>query len=59
VPIIVRPCKWKSQPVLKDLQALPEDGKPVITFSKDNGDRDKVWEDIATAIEKRANEARQ
>jgi small GTP-binding protein len=59
VPIIVRPCKWKSQPVLKDLQALPQDGKPVITFSKDNGDRDKVWEDIATAIEKRANEARQ
>jgi len=54
VPIIVRPCKWQSEPVLKDLQALPKDGKAVITFSKDNGERDQVWTDIATAIEKRA-----
>lgn len=54
VPIIVRPCKWQSEPMLKDLQALPKDGKPVIKFSKDNGDRDQVWEEIATAIEERA-----
>ncbi|HEX9931058.1 MAG TPA: TIR domain-containing protein [Pyrinomonadaceae bacterium] len=54
VPIIVRPCKWQSEPVLKDLQALPKDGKAVITFSKDNGDRDQVWTDIADVIEKRA-----
>jgi small GTP-binding protein len=54
VPIIVRPCKWQSEPVLKDLQALPKDGKAVITFSKDNGERDQVWTDIATVIEKRA-----
>jgi internalin A len=54
IPIIVRPCKWQSEPVLKDLQALPKDGKAVITFSPDNGERDQVWTDIATAIEKRA-----
>ena len=54
VPIIVRPCKWQSEPVLKDLQALPKDGKAVITFSKDNGERDQVWAEIATVIEKRA-----
>jgi small GTP-binding protein len=54
VPIIVRPCKWQSEPLLKDLQALPKDGKAVITFSKDNGERDAVWEQIATVIEKRA-----
>ena len=54
IPIIVRPCTWQSEPVLKDLQALPKDGKAVITFSKENGDRDQVWTDIATVIEKRA-----
>ncbi len=54
IPIIVRPCTWQSEPVLKDLQALPKDGKPVITFSKDTGDRDQVWTEIANVIEKRA-----
>jgi hypothetical protein len=54
IPIIVRPCKWQSEPVLKDLQALPGDDKAVITFSKATGDRDQVWTDIATVIEKRA-----
>ena len=46
IPIIVRPCKWESAPVLKVLQALPEDGKAVITFSKENGQRDEVWPDM-------------
>jgi hypothetical protein len=54
VPIIVRPCKWQSEPALKDLQALPRDNKAVITFAKDTGERDQVWADIATAIEGRA-----
>lgn len=56
IPIVVRGCTWQGEPVLKDLQALPADGKPVITFSKDNGDRDQVWADIAAVIEKRAKE---
>ncbi len=54
VPIIVRPCLWQSEPVLKRLQALPKDGKPIISFPKGNGKRDQVWTDIAKAIEKRA-----
>ena len=53
IPVIVRPCAWQSEPVLKDLQVLPKDGKAVITFSKDNGERDQVWADISTVIEKR------
>ncbi|MGH7451697.1 MAG: toll/interleukin-1 receptor domain-containing protein, partial [bacterium] len=56
IPIIVRDCLWQSEPVLKDLQALPTDGKAVITFSEATGDRDKVWTEIAQAIEKRARE---
>lgn len=58
IPIIVRPCKWQSEPVLKDLQALPRDNKAVIKFSKATGARDQVWTDIATVIEKRAKAKR-
>jgi small GTP-binding protein len=54
IPIIVRPCTWESEPVLKDLQALPKNGKAVIKFSKASGARDEVWKDIANAIEERA-----
>ena len=54
IPIIVHPCKWQSEPVLKDIQALPRDNKAVIKFKKATGDRDQVWSDIATVIEKRA-----
>ena len=54
LPIVVRDCLWQLEPVLKDLQVLPKDGKAVITFSKDNGDRDQVWADIATVVETRA-----
>ena len=54
IPIIVRPCTWKSEPVIKELQVLPKDGKAIITFTPEDGARDQVWTDIATAIEERA-----
>jgi hypothetical protein len=53
MPVIVRDCMWQSEPVLKDLQALPTDGKAVITFQEATGERDRVWTEIAQAIEKR------
>ena len=56
IPIIVRDCLWQSEPVLKDLQALPEDGKAIITFPIDTGARDKIWKTIAQEIEKRTEE---
>jgi hypothetical protein len=37
---------------LKDLQALPTDGKAVITFPNETGERDRVWMGIAQEIEK-------
>ena len=55
VPIIVRDCMWQSEPILKDIQALPRDGKPIITFPKENGERDTAWRNIAQAIERYAN----
>jgi WD40 repeat protein len=45
---------WQSEPVLRSLQVLPTDGKPVIRFPKGTGARDQVWADIARAIEDRA-----
>lgn len=51
IPIIIRPCMWSSEPVLKDLQALPKDGKAVITFPEETGERDQVWTDIAKALQ--------
>ena len=51
VPIIIRPCLWQNEPVLRDLQGLPKDGMPVVSFSKDNGARDQVWADICKSIE--------
>ncbi len=56
MPIIIRPCVWRSEETISSLQIMPEDGKAVITFSKDTGARDQVWADIAIVIEKRAKE---
>jgi hypothetical protein len=50
VPIIVSECLWQSVPILKDLQALPKNGKPVVSFTG-LGKRDRVWTDISKAIE--------
>ena len=54
IPIIIRPCLWSSEPILKGLQALPKDGKAVISFPEDNGERDQAWADIAKVIERHA-----
>lgn len=49
VPIILRPCLWQLDNIAQT-QALPKDGKAVITFRPDNGDRDQVWTDIGMKI---------
>ncbi len=49
VPIIIRDCPWTSVPILKDLQALPKDGKPVISF-KGTNQPDRIWAEIAMRI---------
>ena len=54
VPIILRPCLWKDDPVLSKIQALPRDGKPIISISRTQGRRDQAWLDIAQSIRRRA-----
>lgn len=56
VPIIIRPCPWDLEPMFRGLQALPKDGKPVITFPNDNGERDQAWTDVAKELAKFAKE---
>jgi hypothetical protein len=45
IPVILRPCDWKTAPFGK-LQALPKDGKPVTKW----GDRDEAFEDVARGL---------
>jgi hypothetical protein len=58
IPVIVRPCPGTSEPVLKDLQTLPKDGKALITFPEETGQRDQVWTDIAKVIERQTKALR-
>lgn len=50
IPVIVRPCLWLETP-LKELQALPTDGKPVTTWNN----QDEALLDVATGIQRRLN----
>ena len=47
IPVILRPCRWRSTPLAK-LQAVPRDGKPVTDWLS----RDAAFDDIAAAIER-------
>lgn len=55
VPIIIGPCMWQNVPVLSDLQALPQDAKPVNSFAE-GYERDQTWTEIAQAIERQIRE---
>ena len=52
IPIIIRPCLWNKNPILRNLQALPKDAKPIASVSSSSR-RDQIWVDIAEAIERR------
>lgn len=45
IPIILRPCDWKSAP-FGQILATPKDGKPVTRWA----DRDEAWLDVVEAI---------
>ena len=53
VPVIVKPCDWRTQPVqrrlkLGDIIALPTDGKPVTTWANP----EEAWLDVNLGIRK-------
>lgn len=49
IPIILRPVDWKHDPVIRNLQALPTDGKPVTTWPG-SPSYDAAFADIAQGI---------
>ena len=51
IPVILRKCEWKNTP-LKDIQALPSDGRPVDQWPRSND----AYHDIADGIRKVAEE---
>ena len=51
IPIILRTCDWKQSP-LKDLLALPEDGKPVTKWA----DTDEVMQNITEGVRASINQ---
>ncbi len=54
LPIILRPVDWQEPP-LSSFQALPSDGKPVVTWT----DRDAAWADVARGVRKAVESLRQ
>ncbi len=46
IPIILRPCNWKSSPFAK-LQGVPTDGRPIINWRS----HDEAWTVVAREIE--------
>ena len=45
IPVILRPCDWKSAPFAK-LQALPESGRPVTNWRP----RDRAWANVVAGL---------
>ncbi len=46
IPIILKHCGWKYDPVIKTLQVLPKDGKPVVTWTY----AEEAWEQVLDAV---------
>ncbi len=46
IPVILKHCGWKYDPIIKTLQVLPKDGKPVVTWAY----HDEAWEQVLDAV---------
>lgn len=46
MPIVLKPCGWKYDPLIKSLQVLPKDGKPVVTWTY----HEEAWEQVLDAV---------
>jgi formylglycine-generating enzyme required for sulfatase activity len=46
IPIILRPCDWMNDPIMRQLQALPKDGRPIVSWQI----ADEAYLDIVTQL---------
>ena len=53
IPVILKHCGWKYDPVIKTLQVLPKDGKPVVTWAF----HEEAWEQILDAVNRVTEQA--
>lgn len=53
VPIILSDCAWKQLLARDDIKALPEDGKPVVSYDEPSTAWHQVYEGLAEVIEQR------
>ena len=53
IPIILKHCGWRYDPVIPTLQVLPKDGKPVVTWAY----HEEAWEQILDAVHGAAEQA--
>lgn len=48
IPVIARPCAWSADPSLQKIQALPTDGKAVVSWTN----KDEAWENVVSSVER-------
>lgn len=58
LPIIVRPCSFRDDPLVTSLQVLPTDGKPV-TDRKYWPEPDEAWLDVVDGVKRTINNMRE
>lgn len=46
IPIILKHCGWRYDPIISTLQVLPKDGKPVVTWAY----HEEAWEQILDTV---------
>ena len=46
IPIILKHCGWKYDPIIPTLQVLPKDGKPVVAWAF----HEEAWEQVLDAV---------
>ena len=55
IPIILRDCAWKSFLKNDDIKALPNDGKPVVSFENKDTAWFQVYQGITTVVDQLKN----
>lgn len=54
IPVILRDCAWQDIDSIRNIMALPKDGKPIKTWA----DKDKAWKDVYEGIKKQVERIR-
>jgi hypothetical protein len=59
VPIIVQPCDWAAMPQLRQLKAIPTDGKPISEWANANNAYLNIVQEIRRIVEARPDKVQE